>query len=178
MYAVYATSQTYTKMSHTDCGSKFVKISRLSYEPMPIIQPGTGKISFSIAAEEEIKGVVKADVKILRTVSGIKLPINCYKVEGENFGSCVYDDLCGIMKRIIKYDDGQCPDNLLQYGIDCNCPVHITKRDLDIEMDVTIPKAPEYASWLSVGDFDVNLKASVGKIVGCFDIKFSVKPQK
>jgi hypothetical protein len=54
---------------------------------MPILQPGTGKVSFAIAANENIKGIIKADLKIVRTVSGIKLPVNCYKVEGENFGS-------------------------------------------------------------------------------------------
>jgi hypothetical protein len=47
------------------------------------------------------------------------------------------------MKRIVKYDEGACPESLREHGIDCNCPVNITKRDLDIEMDVTMPKAPE-----------------------------------
>jgi len=177
-FVAYASSQTYTKMVFTDCGSKNVKISRLSHDPMPIIQPGTGKISFAIAATEHIKGIIKADLKIVRTVSGIKLPINCYKVEGENIGSCVYTDLCALMKRLIKYEEGQCPENLKPYGIDCNCPVSITKTDLDIEMDITIPTAPEYASWLSVGDFDVKFIGSVGNIHACYDIKFAVKPKK
>lgn len=35
-----------------------------------------------------------------------------------------------------------------------------------------------FAKWLSVGDFDVNLKASVGKINACYDIKFALKPKK
>ncbi len=34
-----------------------------------------------------------------------------------------------------------------------------------------------YASWLSVGDFDVNIKASVGNIYACYDIRFAVKPK-
>ena len=51
--------------------------------------------------------------------------------------------MCALMKRLIKYEPGQCPENFAQYGIDCNCPVNILKTDLDIDVDVTIPKAPE-----------------------------------
>ena len=175
-FFAYALSQTYKEMTFTDCGSRNAKINRLSYTPMPIIQPGAGKISFSIAATENIKGVIKADVNIVRTVSGIKLPVRCYIVQGENVGSCSYPDLCNLMKRLVSYGPGNCPANLAQHGIDCNCPVNINKRDLDIDMDVTLPQAPEYASWLSTGDFDVKLSASVGTISACYNIKFSVKP--
>jgi hypothetical protein len=47
------------------------------------------------------------------------------------------------MKRIIKYEPGKCPENLAVHGIDCECPVYITKTDVDIEMDVNLPQAPE-----------------------------------
>ena len=53
------------------------------------------------------------------------------------------------MKRLVKYEPGQCPSDLLQYGIDCECPVNINKRDIDINMDIEIPQAPEYESYLS-----------------------------
>ena len=54
---------------------------------MPVIQPGEGTLSFAASTTEFIKGVIKADLKIVRTVSGIKLPISCYIVEGEKVGS-------------------------------------------------------------------------------------------
>lgn len=54
---------------------------------MPIIQPGEGTLSFAASTTELIKGVIKADLKIVRTVSGIKLPISCYSYEGEKVGS-------------------------------------------------------------------------------------------
>ena len=54
---------------------------------MPIIQPGPGKLSFAVSSTERIRGVIKADVNIMRTVNKIKLPVRCYIVEGENFGS-------------------------------------------------------------------------------------------
>jgi hypothetical protein len=55
-----------------------------------------------------------------------------------------YPDLCALAKRIVKYEPGQCPENLAQYGIDCECPVDVSKNDLDIEMIVSLPQAPEY----------------------------------
>ena len=54
---------------------------------MPIVQPGTGKLSFTVEAIKPLKGVMKVDLNILRTVSGIKLPIRCYKVQNEDVGS-------------------------------------------------------------------------------------------
>jgi hypothetical protein len=54
---------------------------------MPIIQPGPGKVSIAVEATEKIQGVIKADINIVRTVNRIKLPVRCYIVEGENFGS-------------------------------------------------------------------------------------------
>ena len=54
---------------------------------MPIVQPGTASLSFAVEATKPLKGVLKADVNILRTVSGIRLPIRCYKVQGEDIGS-------------------------------------------------------------------------------------------
>ena len=62
-------------------------LNKLDYKPMPIIQPGSGKVTLNILATEPIKGVVQTELKIVRTVNKIKLPVNCYKVEGEFFGS-------------------------------------------------------------------------------------------
>jgi hypothetical protein len=177
-FIAYASSQTYTKLTFTDCGSKNLKINRFWYEPMPILHPAPGKLSFAVAANEPIKGVIKAELKIVRKVSGISLPIRCYVIEGEHVGSCVYPDLCALMKRIAPYEQGECPPDLAQYGIDCNCPVNINKTDLDVELDLTLPKAPEAVSWISVGDFDVKLTADVGNLHACYDIKFAVKPAK
>ncbi|CAF2330924.1 unnamed protein product [Rotaria sp. Silwood2] len=172
----YALSQTYKEVTYTDCGSKNVRISRLSYKPMPIVQPGTGTLSFAVAATERIQGVIKAKIDIKRKVGGIALPVSCYIVQGEQVGSCTYPDFCALLKRVFKYEVHNCPAKLVQNGINCNCPISLARNDLDIEMDVTLPSAPEYASWLSVGDFDIKLQASVGQIEACYDMKFAVKP--
>ncbi|CAF0878512.1 unnamed protein product [Rotaria sordida] len=160
-FIAYASSQTITKLTYTDCGSKNVQISRLSLTPMPIVQPGKGTLSFAIAASEPIQGVIKMTLDIVRKVSGIPLPVRCYIVQGEQVGSCTYPDMCALMQRLFKHDATNCPAQLSPYGIDCTCPVKVNKNDLDIEMDLDIPEAPEYASWLSVGDFYVKVKATV-----------------
>ena len=46
------------------------------------------------------------------------------------------------MKRLAPMENG-CPANLLEHNIDCECPVDITTNTIDIEIDVTIPQAPE-----------------------------------
>ena len=45
-----------------------------------------------------IKGVIKADVKIIKKIGGLTLPVNCYLSNGTYIGSCVYNDLCGLIK--------------------------------------------------------------------------------
>jgi len=178
-FITYASSQTYKQLMYSDCGSKNVQIKKLSLEPMPIIQPGTAKLTFSISTTEFIKGVIKADLNIIRKVSGIPLPVKCYIIDGHPVGSCSYPDLCSLMKRLTEARLDECPKQLEPHGINCNCPVNVVTRSLDVDdMEINIPAAPQAASWLSVGDFDVKLKASVGNIQACYDIKFSVKPLK
>ena len=108
-FLAYASCQTYTALNYSDCGmtsnsnendfismlyfilgSIGVKINRLTYSPVPVLHPAPGKIVASIAATEKISGVIKAEVKIVRTVNKIKLPVGCYVHEGVQYGSC-YD---------------------------------------------------------------------------------------
>ena len=44
-----------------------------------------------------IKGQVKTEVNITRTINGFALKVNCFIVNGTSVGSCVYNDLCGII---------------------------------------------------------------------------------
>lgn len=54
---------------------------------MPIRHPGNATLQFKATTTQNIKGVIRADVNITRIVSNIKLPIKCYKVDGEDVGS-------------------------------------------------------------------------------------------
>ncbi|CAF1153810.1 unnamed protein product [Adineta steineri] len=177
-FVTYAASQTYQKVTLKDCGSKNVKVNRFDIQPMPIIHPGKVTLSVDISATEPIRGVIKADVKLIRTVSGIKLPVSCYIVEGEQVGSCNYPDLCALMQRLTGDLSQDCHPSLVENGIDCTCPVYIPKTALDIIFETEIPKVPEFANWLAVGDMDCNLKATVGNLAACYDIGFAMKPAK
>ena len=64
-----------------------------------------------------IKGVVKADINIVRSFSGLNLRINCYLVDGNYVGSCVYNDLCTVVKSVLSLDQNNCPASLVSNGI-------------------------------------------------------------
>lgn len=132
---------------------------------MPILHPAPGRLSVAMEASERISGVVKADVKIVRTVNKIKLPVGCYIHQGVQYGSWYelfprgwtidllflsfsssYADLCALIKRVFTYDSSNCPEQLTQYGINCECPVSLNKNNLDVDLDVNIPQAPEYGT--------------------------------
>ncbi|CAF1033534.1 unnamed protein product [Didymodactylos carnosus] len=160
----YARSNNYsfaqrTKLNYTDCGSRSIRIERFDVSPMPIIQPGEIQLSFAAILETDIKGVVKFDLKIIRTVSGIKLPIKCYTVNGRNIGSCSYADLCYSIKDFwlflahddddsYQFDPANCPAQLAQYGIDCTCPLRIPAQYIDIDIPVRIPVPPPLMQFL------------------------------
>ena len=60
-----------------------------------------------------ITGVVKADINIVRTVSGLNLKISCYLVDGNYVGSCVYNDLCAVLKSVLDLSPTNCPQSLV-----------------------------------------------------------------
>ena len=181
---------------------------------MPIIQPGVGKISLSVATTQKIQGVIKADVNILRTVKGIKLPVRCYQVNGENVGSwytfasdarrsrshsldrSARTRTCALFSNVSSNTSlASVPTILLNMASTASAPLTFPKRTLTLSWTSICPKRPSEfkmsvvfmaslfsfvstASWLSVGDFDVNLKATVGAISACYDFKFAVSPGK
>ena len=65
---------------------------------------------------EIIKGVVKGDINIIRTLSGLNLKISCYLVDGNYLGSCIYNDLCAFIKNALSLDATNCPAYLVSYG--------------------------------------------------------------
>ncbi len=88
-----------------------------------------------------IKGAVKSDVKIKRTVSGLTLDVNCYLVNGNYVGSCNYNDLCLLLNSVLSLTPANCPQSLKDNGIDCTCPFNLSVRTLDINADFELPDA-------------------------------------
>jgi hypothetical protein len=65
----------YTKLQWTDCGSKAISFTNIGITPMPIIQPGNGKLYLKATLLRSSNGNLKSDINIVRTVSGLALPI-------------------------------------------------------------------------------------------------------
>ena len=139
-----------------------------------------------------IKGQVKTDVKITRMISGITLAVNCYLSQGTYVGSCVYNDLCDLLKSVLSLDENNCPQNLIDNGIPCKCPFDLPIRDLNINQSFQLPNLSNstilsstpnsnpwlfLGYWLSSGDFDVTIKSTIGTTnILCLNMKFSTKP--
>ena len=127
---------------------------------------------------QPIKGLVKADVKITRMTGGLTLPINCYLSQGIYVGSCVYNDLCGLLKSVLSLDENNCPQNLIDNGIPCKCPFDLSIRDLNIDQSFELPAVGStILSFLAVGDFDITIKGTIGTTnILCLNMKFAMKP--
>ena len=135
---------------------------------------------FTSQNSQAIIGVIKSDLNIVRTVSGIKLKISCYLVNGNYVGSCVKNDFCQVIKWRLGFSPENCPDFLLNNGIDCTCPFNIPAGLIDINTNFDLPdiSTTTLPTWLGRGDFDVDLKLTQGtNSILCFNIKFSVKPK-
>ena len=132
-------------------------------------------------SKQVISGPVKADVKIIRIVSGLNLPIVCYLNNGNYVGSCVYNDVCQSMKQlffiIFGYRANECPQSLIDSAINCECPFYIPLSLIYIDEDLDIEDlATSSISWMGVGDFNVDIKASrANTSIICLNIKFSRK---
>ncbi len=126
-----------------------------------------------------IKGQVKADVNIIRTVAGVGLPlkVNCYKVNGTDVGSCIYPDLCGLLKSVLSLDENNCPANLIANDIRCVCPFDLPIRDVNINQSFDLPAASTtIVGFLASGDFDVTIKGTIGTTnILCLNMKFTTK---
>jgi hypothetical protein len=134
---------------------------------------------FSAQNSQTIMGPIKSDITIFRTVSGLKLKISCYLVDGNYVGSCVNSDFCQVLKRRLDFTAENCPECLLDNSIDCACPFDIAAGLIDIK---TLFDLPDFSttpmSWMGSGDFDVDLKLTQGtNSILCMNIKFSMKPK-
>ena len=125
---------------------------------------------------------IRTVLNIVRTVSGIALPIKCYKVNGVEVGSCDYKDLCLVLKTLLpSFGPATCPAGVAQYGIDCNCPFNIRTGQISIVKErLELPDAQaSIASFMASGTFTIKLDTydAVGQYAS-ITIKFSVVSAK
>ena len=150
----------------------------------PIKHPGTEFLDIRAQTLNPIQGRISAQFDIIRTVAGLPLPVRCYYNSGSNFpfGSCSYADLCkDHMQDFWEINALNCPPELADFGIDCNCPFNIRQGILDIDnIDFELYDLSTTGpfSFLAIGDFDVtaNISDSRGNVANV-GLKFSIKPR-
>ena len=134
---------------------------------------------FTTQNSQAIRGAIKFDLNMVRTVNGLNLKVGCCLVDGNYVGSCVYNDFCQFIKWRQNFSPENCPGFLLNNGIDCTCPFNIPAGLIDINTNFNLPdiSTNTLPAWLGSGDFDVDLKLTQGTTsILCFNIKFSMKP--
>ena len=133
---------------------------------------------FDAKNRQQINGLVKADIKLIRIISGLTLPVNCYLMDGTYVGSCVYNDLCAFTNFIFNLNQNDCPEFLINNGFDCTCPFDLPNGDLNINEIFQVPAlATTAVTFLGSGDFDFTIKATMGTTnILCLNMKFATKP--
>jgi hypothetical protein len=114
----------YKRLEWSDCGSKAVDIENVELSPMPLLQPGNAQLTFEADFSRAMEGPLKTDLKIVRSVNGLALPIRCYQAAGIFVGSCTYNDLCTIIQNLLpnNFNPNVCAPELAEFGIKCTCP--------------------------------------------------------
>jgi hypothetical protein len=74
----FVNTQTLTKFQWKDLGSTTSQVEFLFIDvsPMPLMQPGVGKIDFKAKIKRPISGSLRTKLKIIRTISGLALPFS------------------------------------------------------------------------------------------------------
>jgi len=171
----------FTSLQWSTCPGVPSKISilNLRVSPMPILNPSITNLTLYGQATAVISGKLKSVVNIIRTVSGLPLPIRCYLNNGNYVGSCTYDDLCELLNKVLNVGPANCPASLVNGGLDCKCPYTIAKdRFLDVFDGFDIPDfAGSPVDWLASGDFNVDVNVTdttTQPRVLCMNLKFSM----
>ncbi|GFS09148.1 ganglioside GM2 activator [Elysia marginata] len=149
----------------SSCGpaDQSIDIRNLTLGPSPFHFPGELDFGFDIIFHDTISSdsPVSADLKLQVNTQGTWIDIPCIG----SIGSCHYDNLCSILSKI------QCPADLKQQGIPCNCPFNKGEYKLQ-KYSVSI-----LASVFLSGDYKakaVITDTTKGQI-GCYQISFTVE---
>ncbi|UJR17852.1 hypothetical protein I4U23_004751 [Adineta vaga] len=77
------------RFEFNDCGSTGATIHKIDMTPMPLIYPDAINATLIATVKRPIS-FYTVSLKIERTISGIKLPIKCYLLDGNQVGACQY----------------------------------------------------------------------------------------
>lgn len=119
---------------------------------------------------------MSVNVNMVRTISGLSLPVRCFLVDYFNLpslsyiGSCNYTDACVAWRNYY--------DMIFGEELQSQCPFNTPPQFIDLIKSINIPDLSQnkYMNFLAFGDFDLKLtfQDSVG-FFGCFNFKFTMK---
>lgn len=136
---------------------------------------------FRAQNSQPIRGPIKSDFSIIKTVSGLRIPIRCYLASGVYVGSCVHTDYCQFLTRFSNFTAENCPSFLVNNSMDCTCPFNLPARLIDINTAFDLPVFSNsllnfFLSSLLSGQFDVNIKLTQENTsILCLNFKFSIR---
>jgi len=126
---------------------------------------------FRAQNSQPIRGPIKSDVSIVKTFTGLRLPMSCYLVDGKYFGSCVYNDFCKFLNDFGQYFLNFTSENCLSFSPNTNI------MDINTAFNVPDFSLPPWKYWLH-GNFDVGIKLTQEDTsILCLNFKYSMKPK-
>ena len=144
---------------------------------------------------ERIQGRLPIQIDLIRSVAGLALPVRCaISNTGLAVGSCSYGDFCkDIVQDMCGFTASNCPPELADWGIDCNCPLDIPAQTVDESSTFDIPDfnivnyplhdfCPffflplAFGPFIANGDFDLKITVNnaANQHVACFRFLFTM----
>ena len=144
-----------------------------------MMHPGEHEVNFRALLQKNIDGALPATFNIIRSISGIALPIRCYMSQNSYIGSCSYADLCkDVFRDILGNTPENCNPELAQWGIDCTCPFNIPAQTLDgsIPFSIRMPEDNIVATFFGSGDYDftIQINNNRGQHVACLRFLYPI----
>lgn len=165
-------------------GPNIAKVENLTLSA-PVYHPGIQYFSVKgLMERDSVFDVVNGTVEMFRTVGTLRSKIACTILPLEtgsvSIGSCKYPDLCDLVYDLLGVKNvplSECPDYLLENGLDCRCPWNIPQdKTLDVvgEFDL-VDLGTLGIDWLVEGNFEIGVTASHrGKALTCLNLRFGV----
>ena len=129
---------------------------------------------------ERIQGRLPIQIDLIRSVAGLALPVRCaISNTGLAVGSCSYGDFCkDIVQDMCGFTASNCPPELADYGIDCNCPFNIPAQTIDPPAQTfDIPNlSTSVVSVFANGDFEfrITVNNAANQHIACFRFLYTL----
>ena len=88
----------------------------------PVVYPALSTVDVMAESFRAVSGNLPTSIEMIRTVAGLALPVRCNLFVPDGFGSCSYPDICKQLMAIFDFTYDNCPQELIEWGFDCNCP--------------------------------------------------------